>query len=64
MNVGALAYWSLWLAMLVVGDPLWEHFGGEQATDTHFLSAHIPIGLRAGILGWLVYHFLVQHIKG
>ena len=64
MTVGSMAYWSLWLAMLVVGDPLWEHFGGETATDTHYLSEYIPIGLRAGILGWLVYHFLVQHVKG
>ena len=64
MNVGALVYWSIWMAMLVVGDPLWEWTSGEQATDTHFLALYIPPALRAGILGWLIYHFMVQHLKG
>ena len=64
MNVGALVYWSIWLTMLVVGDPLWIELGGEKASDTHFLAEYIPIGVRAGILGWLAYHFLVAHIKG
>lgn len=64
MTAGAVVYWSIWLAMLVIGDPVWEKIGGEKLTDTHFLSAHIPVGIRAGILGWLAYHFLVQHVSG
>ena len=64
MNIWSTTYWSIWLAMLVIGDPLWIHFGGEKASDTHMLSEYIPIGIRAGILGWLAYHFLVAHIKG
>lgn len=64
MSVVALVYWSVWLAMLVIGDPLFMWLGNERLTDTHFLATYIPVGIRAGILGWLVYHFLVQHIRG
>ena len=30
---------------------------------THFLVTHISVGLRAGILGWVTYHFLVTHVR-
>lgn len=63
MTIFALIYWSIWLAMLVIGDPALMAFGGEKLSDTHFLAVHIPIAIRAGILGWLVYHFLVQHVS-
>lgn len=64
MSTAALIYWAIWLAMLVIGDPLFMWIGGEKLTDTHFLAAYIPVAIRAGILGWLVYHFLVQHVRG
>lgn len=64
MSAFALAYWGIWLAMLVIGDPLCLWLGGEKLTDTHFLATYIPVGIRAGILGWLAYHFLVQHLSG
>lgn len=63
MSIFATVYWGIWLAMLVVGDPLWLWLGGEKDTDTHLLATYIPLGIRAGILGWLVYHFLVQHVR-
>ena len=63
MTKFALIYWSLWLIMLVIGDPLLMQIGGEKLSDTHFLAAHIPVAIRAGLLGWLVYHFLVQHVS-
>lgn len=59
----ALVFWSVWLIMLVAGDPLLIWIGGEKLSDTHFLASHIPVGIRAGILGWLLYHFLVQHVS-
>lgn len=64
MTIFALIYWTAWLAMLVIGDPALMAIGGEKLTDTHFLAVHIPAGIRAGILGWLAYHFLVQHLSG
>lgn len=64
MTVFALIYWAIWLALLVIGDPLLIWIGGEKLSDTHFIAYYIPIGIRAGILGWLVYHFMVAHIKG
>ena len=36
----------------------------DDETATHFLSLYIPIALRAAILGWLLWHFLVQHKHG
>ena len=56
-------FWIIWFAMLVIGDPIANFVYGEQYSDTHFLVTHISVGLRAGILGWITYHFLVAHIK-
>ena len=56
-------FWAVWLAMLVIGDPIANFVFGEQASDTHFLATHISVGLRAGILGWVTYHFLVAHVR-
>jgi hypothetical protein len=56
-------FWGTWLAMLVVGDPILNFAYGEQYSDTHFLVTHISVGLRAGILGWVTYHFLVTHVR-
>ena len=64
MTVFAVVWWSAWLAMLVIGDPLLIWIGGEKLSDTHFLVTWIAPGIRAGILGWLAWHFLVQHLKG
>lgn len=57
-------FWLTWIAMLVIGDPIAIHFWGEHASDTHFLATHISVGIRAGIIGWITYHFLVAHVKG
>lgn len=59
----ASVFWAIWLAMLVIGDPLWTFLGGEKYSDTHFLVVRIGMGLRVGILAWLAYHFLVAHRK-
>lgn len=56
-------FWAVWLAMLVIGDPIANFVFGEQASDTHFLVTHISIGLRAGIIGWVAWHFLVAHAR-
>lgn len=61
MVIAAAVFWSVWFAMLVIGDPLFIHFGGEQASDTHFLVTHINYGLRVAVLAWLAYHFLIAH---
>ena len=61
MYVAAAVFWIIWLVMLLIGDPLWIHFGGEKASDTHFLVTHIGMGLRIAILAWLAYHFIVAH---
>lgn len=63
------AFWWVWLAMLVIGDPIASWLGehryheGDDLTDTHLLVTHINYGLRVAILAWLVYHFLFQHVR-
>jgi hypothetical protein len=54
-------FWSVWALMLLLGDPIALWTGGEKATDTHFLVTHVNLGLRAGIIGWVAWHFLVTH---
>lgn len=62
-------FWVVWFAMLVIGDPIATWLGhrdhvGDAYTDTHFISTHISLGVRAAIVGWLIYHFFVQHKTG
>lgn len=59
-------WWIVWIAMLIVGDPIAKLLGdkykvGDRFTDTHFLVTHISMGLRIAILAWMLYHFLVLH---
>lgn len=61
-------WWIVWLLMLVIMDPiammLGKHYGvGDQYTDTHFIVRHINLAARGMIIGWLMVHFLVQHVK-
>jgi hypothetical protein len=63
MAIAAAVFWWIWLAMVLIGDPLFIHLGGEKASDTHFLVTHITYGLRVGILAWLAYHFLIAHTR-
>lgn len=60
------AYWWVWLGMLLVGDPIasWlgQHEGaGDGDTATHLIVTHLSIGLRAAVIGWIAWHFLVAH---
>lgn len=70
MNIFALVYWTAVLALTALGDLIVPRFGShfgqfdEKLSYTHYLAVHIPVGLRAALLGWLVYHFLVQHVYG
>lgn len=59
-------FWWAWFAMLLIGDPIasWmgQHSGkGDDYTDTHLIVTHLNAGLRCAVLGWLIYHFLIQH---
>ena len=54
-------FWAVWLAMLLVGDPIANWIYGEKASDTHFLVTHISIGLRPPVIAWVTWHFLVAH---
>lgn len=36
---------------------------GDSWTLTHYL-AHIPMGIKVGLVAWLAYHFLWQHPLG
>lgn len=56
-------FWALWIAMLVVGDPIANWVFGEQYTDTHFLVTKVSVALRVPIIAWVGYHFLVVHTK-
>lgn len=56
-------FWIIWFAMLIIGDPIANFVYGEKASDTHFIVTHLSVGLRAGVLGWVTYHFLVSHIR-
>lgn len=60
----AAAYWSVWAALLIGGDILWIHVGGERDSATHFLAAYIPYGVRIAAIAWLAYHLLVAHKRG
>jgi hypothetical protein len=56
-------FWAVWVAMLVIGDPIANWVFGESTTDTHFLVTHVSVGLRVPIIAWVAYHFLIVHIK-
>jgi uncharacterized membrane protein YozB (DUF420 family) len=58
------ASWNLdlWFALfaLTLAVELLGIFGGRQdATLTYLIRNTVPAWLRAMILGWLVYHFLI-----
>jgi hypothetical protein len=38
-------------------------FGRHYITITAIIRAYVPVWLRAGIWGWLGYHFLIQSPK-
>lgn len=54
-------WWAVWVAMLLIGDPIANWVFGEQATDTHFLVTKVSESLRVPIIAWVAYHFLVAH---
>jgi hypothetical protein len=56
-------FWAVWLAMLVIGDPIANFVFGEKTSDTHFLVTHISVSLRVPIIAWIAWHFLVVHVK-
>ena len=56
-------FWAIWLAMLVVGDPIANWVFGEKDTDTHFLVTHISVSLRVPIIAWVAWHFIVVHVR-
>lgn len=33
----------------------------DNWTLTHFIAVVLPIGIRAALLAWLAWHFLIQH---
>lgn len=57
-------WWAVWLAMLVVGDPIANFVWGEKASDTHFLATHISVSFRVPLIAWIAWHFLEQHKTG
>lgn len=56
-------FWAIWLAMLVVGDPIANFVFGEKTSTTHFLATHISVSLRVPIIAWIAWHFLVVHVR-
>jgi uncharacterized membrane protein YozB (DUF420 family) len=58
------ANWNLylWLVLFVVTltvELLGVFYGRQDATLTYLIRSTVPAWLRAMILGWLVYHFLI-----
>lgn len=56
-------FWGIWLAMLVVGDPILNFVYGEQYSATHFLVTKISESFRVPIIAWIAWHFIVAHVK-
>jgi hypothetical protein len=54
-------FWSVWVVMLIVGDPILNFAYGEQYSLTHFLVTRIVTSFRVPILAWTAYHFLIAH---
>lgn len=57
--------WVLWVALFFILESIGlVHNAVSPSADwtlTHFLSSVVPIGVRAAILAWLAWHFLVEH---
>lgn len=61
-------WWWVWFGMLLIGDPIASWLGqkygvGDRFTDTHLIVRVLDPGLRAAVLGWLIWHFLVAHVR-
>lgn len=61
-------FWWIWFAMLLIGDPIASWLGGrykvgDEFTDTHLIVTHLDMGLRFAVIGWLIYHFLILHVR-
>lgn len=59
-------WWWVWFAMLLIGDPIASYLGqkygiGDVFTDTHLIVRILNPGLRAAVIGWLIWHFLIAH---
>lgn len=61
MQIVADVFWSIWIIMLVAGDPIFNWGFGEHYSLTHFLVTRVTTGLRVPIIAWVAYHFLVAH---
>lgn len=55
------AFWAVWVAMLVIGDPIFNWVFGEQYSLTHFLVSRVTTSLRVPIIAWVAWHFIVAH---
>lgn len=62
-------YWTLWLLMLVIGDPIAVWLGhrdkvGDKYSDTHYLVVVLGTPVIASVIVWLAIHFLIVHRNG
>ena len=62
-------YWTIWLAMILVADPIADFLGkrnhvGDKYTFTHYAAVHLGPSVIIGILAYLMWHFLVVHRNG
>jgi hypothetical protein len=56
-----LAVWCVTLTIALTLEMLGIFKGGNDTTLTSLTCRVIPVYARAMILGWLCYHFLIQH---
>lgn len=65
MHLGQFARWNVivWFATLIVvlGLELIGIWVQNFLTLTELIQMYIPLWLRAIIIGWLAWHFLVQY---
>jgi uncharacterized membrane protein YozB (DUF420 family) len=54
-----LYLWLVLFAVVLTVEMLGVFYGRQDATLTYLIRTTVPAWLRAMILGWLVYHFLI-----
>jgi hypothetical protein len=68
MSYNAPLVWTAIIAAALIAEAVglireWFFKQDDHWTLTHYLSYHIPPTFRAMIIGWLFYHFLIEHPK-
>jgi hypothetical protein len=65
MKYSPVYIWAFWFAFFFLFEAIGIIYetktGSDSWTLTHFVSRHLPAWARSMLIGWLAYHFLIQH---